>query len=380
MRSGRVYFPALPARALRQRRVIAGANTEGGWLPIMGDVVDRRTGRVITRPGPELMGRVHAGLLGDDPAVSRIPEGYHDRPEAAPPPDRREVGRGTDEAEARLAGLRYVEVETSRRCNRTCAWCPNGHSGARKEQELMEWPLFARIIDQLGKARYAGWFAFHNYNEPLLNPRLDAELSWLGYKVPHARPAIYTNGDRLTVELLASLIAAGVRYVRVTRYPHDASARPSYEALRGWMRQAGLLDAVEWEWRPVRQGLAARWEHPAGGVLVEVISPAIAGYNDRGGTALLPVTIPRLRTDPCGMTSTSMSIDYRGVVKMCCNVIPDSAAAHERYVVGSAAETPLADLWAHPLMQEWRTRHAAADWSASPACRTCVQALPETRQ
>jgi radical SAM protein with 4Fe4S-binding SPASM domain len=279
-----------------------------------------------------------------------------------------------------LAGLRYVEVETSRRCNRTCAWCPNGHGGARKEQELMPWPLFMSITGQLADVRYRGWFAFHNYNEPLLNPRLGSELSWLAYKVPHARPALYTNGDMLKLDLLANLIAQGVKYVRVTRYPHDASAAPSFDALRRWMRQADLLDACEWQWLPVRQGVAARWENPAAGMLVEVISPAIGGYNDRGGTALIPVSIARLRTDPCGMTSTSLSIDYRGTVKMCCNVIPDSAAEHERYVVGSAAETPLADLWDDPLMREWRDRHAVADWSASPACRTCVQALPETRQ
>jgi radical SAM protein with 4Fe4S-binding SPASM domain len=279
-----------------------------------------------------------------------------------------------------LADLRYIEVETSRRCNRTCGWCPNGHSGARKEQELMPWPLFTAITRQLGDAGYSGWFAFHNYNEPLLNPRLDEELSWLGCRVPHARPAIYTNGDLLKSDVLASLIAAGVKYVRVTRYPHDASAEPGYEVLERWMHQAGLLETRTWQWRPVRQGLSARWQNAAAGVLVEVISPAISRYNDRGGTALIPVTMPQLRTDPCGMTATSMSIDYRGTVKMCCNVIPDSAADHERYVVGSVAQAPLVDLWEHPLMRDWRARHAVVDWSASPACRTCVQALPETRQ
>jgi hypothetical protein len=36
--------------------------------------------------------------------------------------------------------------------------------------------------------------------------------------------------------------------------------------------------------------------------------------------------------------------------------------------------------WDHPLMRDWRIRHGAADWSASPACRNCVQALPETRK
>jgi hypothetical protein len=67
-----------------------------------------------------------------------------------------------------LAGLRDVEVETARRCNRSCSWCPNGHSGARKEQELMPWPLFDRITSQLGDARYSGWFALHNYTEPFV--------------------------------------------------------------------------------------------------------------------------------------------------------------------------------------------------------------------
>ena len=278
-----------------------------------------------------------------------------------------------------LAGLRYVEAETSRLCNRTCSWCPNGHSGARKTQQLMPWPMFARIAAELGEAGYSGFLALHNYNEPLLNPRLLDELSLIADAVPCARPAIYTNGDLLNRDVLAGLLKAGVRYVRVTRYPHQASVAPDYGPLRRWMRNAGLLDGFEWEWRPVRQGLAARWQDAAAGVLVEVIRPEVAGYNDRGGTAIVPL-MSRPRTDRCRMTSTSLSIDYRGVVKMCCNVIPDSAAAHERYVVGSVADSSLAELWAHPSMQDWRTRHARADWSASPACRSCVQALPETRR
>ncbi|HXL87944.1 MAG TPA: radical SAM protein [Streptosporangiaceae bacterium] len=272
-----------------------------------------------------------------------------------------------------------MEAETSRLCNRTCSWCPNGHSGARKEQQLMAWPLFARITGELGAAGYTGFLALHNYNEPLLNPRLDQELARIACAVPHARPALYTNGDLLKLDRLERLLAAGVRYVRVTRYPNEASVAPNYEPLRRWMRNTGLLDWAEWEWQPVRQGLAARWQDSASGVLVEVIRPAVAGYSDRGGTALIPLA-PRSRTAPCGMTATSLSIDYRGQVKMCCNVIPDSAAEHERYVVGSVADTSLAGLWGHQLMQEWRARHARADWLVSPACRTCVQALPETRR
>src|SRR5450755_626653 len=44
-----------------------------------------------------------------------------------------------------LPGLLYAEVETSRYCNRTCEWCPNGHSGARRDQQLMPWPLLEKV-------------------------------------------------------------------------------------------------------------------------------------------------------------------------------------------------------------------------------------------
>jgi Radical SAM superfamily/Iron-sulfur cluster-binding domain len=278
-----------------------------------------------------------------------------------------------------LAGLRYVEVETARLCNRTCPWCPNGHSGARRTQQLLPWRVFAKVSAELGAAGFDGFVALHNYNEPLANPRLHEELALLRTAAPQARPAIYTNGDLLKRDGLERLLSAGVKYVRVTRYPFRASAAPTEEALRRWLCQARIADCYPWVFGPVRQGLAARWQDEAAGVLVEVIRPQIATYNDRGGTALVPVQAPA-RTEPCRMTATSLSVDYRGLVKMCCNVIPDSAPGHERYVVGSAADATLAELWNSPVMAGWRARHAAADWSDSPACRSCVQVLPETRR
>jgi radical SAM protein with 4Fe4S-binding SPASM domain len=235
----------------------------------------------------------------------------------------------------------------------------------------MPWPLFAKVTAELADAGFAGFLALHNYNEPLANPRLHEELDWLRVAVPQARSAIYTNGDLLRRDGLERLLAAGVKYVRVTRYPHRANVEPAAVALHRWLAWAGLSDAFPWRFGPVRQGLAIRWQDDAAGVLVEVICPSIGTYNDRGGTALVPGA-SRSRTAPCQMTGTSLSIDYRGVVKMCCNVIPDSAPGHQRYVVGTVADATLAELWNSAVMTQWRARHAVADWSASPACRTCV--------
>ena len=37
-----------------------------------------------------------------------------------------DAGTGTIATGAPVGLPRYVEVETSRRCNRSCAWCPTG--------------------------------------------------------------------------------------------------------------------------------------------------------------------------------------------------------------------------------------------------------------
>lgn len=273
---------------------------------------------------------------------------------------------------------RYIELETSRKCNRTCAWCPNGLY-SRHDQTLMEWELFIRIVAELSELEYAGWLAFHNYNEPLLNPRLMEEIEHIRQHLPQAKPAIYTNGDVLKRDRLDDLIALGVQYVRVTRYPHTADIEPTYEALRHWMKQAGILDYCDWTYGTLRQGLGVTYRDESRGLLIEIIGPRISTYNDRGGTALIP-TIPAPRTEPCLMTTTSASIDYRGNLKMCCNVVPGTDPDHDQYVVGNLATSTFAQLWGSDQMQAWRKSHGIADWGLSPACILCTQALPETRR
>lgn len=273
---------------------------------------------------------------------------------------------------------RYVEVETSRRCNRTCTWCPNSESNARRTQELMDFPLYRRIVDELGRLDYAGYLAFHNYNEPLLNGRILDEIGYAKAAMPKVRPAIYTNGDVLDCALFKSLIRAGVMYIRVTRYPRHANTPPSYNTIQGWLRRAGLLDEYQWQYKPVRQGLAAVME--VLGFKAEVISPAIVdAYNNRGGSVTTLPVLAKTRTEPCLMTATSAVIDYRGRMKMCCCVYPE-VPAHTGYVIGDLHSSTFTDLWGSVQMNAYREAHGRADWSLSPACATCVQPLPETRQ
>lgn len=273
---------------------------------------------------------------------------------------------------------RYVEVETSRKCNRTCTWCPNGEHDARRVQQLMDWDLFCRIVEELAELKYGGFLAFHNYNEPLLNKRLLDEICYVRSVVPQAKPAIYTNGDLLDAALLDKLITAGAAYLRVTRYPRHADTPPSEKTLRDWLHRKGLSDLVPWQFGPVRQGIAATYD--TGTVRLEVIAPQILStYNNRGGSVTTLPLLVKPRTQPCLMTATSAVIDYAGRMKMCCCVYPDTAG-HEQYIVGDLRTDTFVDLWSGPAMKAWRGAHAVADWSLSAACASCVQPLPETRR
>src|SRR5215203_2404371 len=110
---------------------------------------------------------------------------------------------------------RYVEVETSRlrpRSARRTAPNPSRPQGPGTDgrgQDLMAWPLFDKIVRELGELDYAGWLAFHHCSEPLLNPRLVREVEHVRSLVPRARPAIHTSGDLLTPSLLVDLLQLG---------------------------------------------------------------------------------------------------------------------------------------------------------------------------
>ncbi|MPZ79468.1 MAG: hypothetical protein GEV28_03340 [Actinophytocola sp.] len=60
---------------------------------------------------------------------------------------------------------------------------------------------------------------------------------------------------------------------------------------------------------------------------IEVIGPNILGtYNNRGGTVTGLPLLATQRQEPCWMTATSASVDFRGRMKMCCCVYVDDPA------------------------------------------------------
>ena len=158
--------------------------------------------------------------------------------------------------------------------------------------------------------------------------------------------------------------------MRLTIYPKNRRiSNASHEALWAWLKRRSFLNNKKWDIVKLRQGPGLVHKGPPELIL---ISPDVSLYYDRGGTiSWLSV---ENRTKPCLLTSNSLSIDYQGNIKMCCNVIVDHDS-HREYVLGNLLKRDVMEVWNSSRFQKIRERHKRSDWSDTPICRTCCQEL-----
>lgn len=74
------------------------------------------------------------------------------------------------------------------------------------------------IVDVLCEYGYAGEIEFHQYNEPLCDPRLSELVRYAAAKCPNAQTMLLTNGYGLSVQLARELAEAGLYSLFVTLY------------------------------------------------------------------------------------------------------------------------------------------------------------------
>lgn len=127
----------------------------------------------------------------------------------------------------------FLEVEIGTFCNRQCAWCPNGwhDRGLETKSKSLAEPVWQVLLADLGRVHFGGWFAFHNDNEPMADPRLLERMAQAREAMPGARLELHTNGDFLTPTSLRALADVGCSLTRVTLSPSNEKAlEPPNEA------------------------------------------------------------------------------------------------------------------------------------------------------
>jgi 2-deoxy-scyllo-inosamine dehydrogenase (SAM-dependent) len=96
--------------------------------------------------------------------------------------------------------------------------------------------LDARIayntFDILGKYDYSEEISFHQYNEPLIDPRLFFLVHEARKRCPYSKRVILTNGLNLSEQLAIELKEVGVTHLWVTRYGSDEDKKATEEYVK----------------------------------------------------------------------------------------------------------------------------------------------------
>lgn len=170
--------------------------------------------------------------------------------------------------------IKRVTFELSNRCNYSNSHgnCPLFDAGEPRHLPMMD---VVYAIVELGKHDFAGRIAFHNYCEPLLDPRLFFLIYEVEENCPDAEVFIMTNGWNLSQQLLTELYSFGcVREVEVSAYTEDeykrlTALRPAPMEKYRVVRHTGLDDRRLWYDRnPIDLGPASKCDAPFGEVVV----------------------------------------------------------------------------------------------------------------
>lgn len=224
-----------------------------------------------------------------------------------------------------------VEVETTTYCNRRCTYCPNSifDRGLRANETQMPVGLWNQIVDDLGAQNFVGQFSPHRYGEPLADERLPELLAHARAAMPHARIAIYSNGDFLTPHLWDRL-SPSVDQLIITQH--------------GDVMPAGLRSLLP---------------HPR--IRYRTRATIEARASNRAGTLThIPVTLRR----SCGVVMSELHIDAHGDLMLCC----------EDYLgkrtFGNIRGRTLDEIWSDPDRLAVH-RGAVRGEFALDACRSC---------
>ncbi len=106
--------------------------------------------------------------------------------------------------------LRYVQIQTTSRCNADCVFCPYVESWHAENPGLMSKALWTKILADLAPYEATlnkGMIAPYLMNEPLLDPHIGDRVTSIYEAFPKTMVQLATNGSALTQRRTDDLLA-----------------------------------------------------------------------------------------------------------------------------------------------------------------------------
>lgn len=252
-----------------------------------------------------------------------------------------------------------VSLETSKMCNRTCAFCPC-HTGLRSKQELMSDETFSKIIDELVELGFDGVLQMFFLNEPLLDPNIRLRIQEARDKLPK-KVTIYTstNGDVLASlekgqpgrgsRRVDSLFEAGLNCLNLNIYD-ETEENQADNMLNAIHNSSGRMQPAAHKYQRYRG-----WNYTVTDMRTKDLDqPATAGFNARSA-ADRAVTVAKNKH--CSRPMRHIVFCYDGRVPLCCTL--DTAVEDPRMWVGNVNERSIKDIWNDEAF--WKIRYFLQD-------------------
>lgn len=302
--------------------------------------------------------------------------------------------QNTGTAEEKYANLpdfpRIIDVELTNSCNFRCLMCPTGNLSQTRASGFMEYgTAFDLILECMNATKPA--LRFIGWGEPTLHPSLNniITIASCAGLLTH----INTNGSKMDWDMAVLLCNAGLSSIKFSFQGID---RQSYGEMRNTDSFDETMEAVDRVRRArlycgretpyIHVSTTTTYETPEQieAFKAEVqplcdglsIGKTIFDFMDWRAARLRPAekemlqrlaeeeTAQKRHPDPCPEVYDKLSIHWDGSVSVCCNDYDNKA------VVGKFPEQSIAELWRAPLMEEYRKRLMAKEYSG-PLCTNC---------
>lgn len=280
-----------------------------------------------------------------------------------------------------------LDVETTSLCQLDCIRCPRrdmtrGHGSMTVDQ-------FGVVMEKLGVYTYRLWM--HLFGDPLLTPGLpdmirlakDAGIDNVGMSTnalalsPETGRALCGSGldtlilsiDATTPEVYA-VVRAGGKFDKVVANCERFLALPERRNIPNVVVQFIRMPENEHQ----VEGFVRKWRGDGWKVHIKRTDSWAGYFADVAGSGGLSAR------EPCDKLWTSLSVDWRGDVSICCRDFDMKTR------LGNVFRDPIDSIWNGPEIRAVRRAMVGNDYRSLPLCGPCPEwawvngRLPERRE
>lgn len=274
--------------------------------------------------------------------------------------------------ESVLNDVDCIEIGTTNVCNRKCVSCPVGTSDIADKLTAsgVSESHFSRILANLSVFKNKAFsLSLHEYNEPLKDKSILDKYRLAGKAFPKAKLTLFTNGDMIHRKKkgfysLAQFYEVGIRHIRISIYDENSDKSKVFDRLgieknAFKANQNRIKNRLEFSYYTEYQGEE---------VLVRVLFLSTQKLSNRGGIIASDKHVKRQGI--CSLPRRTLSIDYKGNLKMCCNVHHMEEGA-DTWMHGSLLHTPISDILMSDSYANMRNKTAMGDYAQLEKCQVC---------